>query len=326
MQDRESSDLESDDPDTTATVPEPLPVVQPVPPPPLPQHRIYGKREAAVVHERSVRPRIELPEEDESFVHSQLQSFREQVQEVFANSVGENVKTTSKDDSHWRRVTDDQGVELTFDVSWNDLEKFQAKPNSSRNLIASTIRKSAEVTLRQLDQKSRKGFEVAKSAEIQRWLRCEAVTAALRSQHHHRDIVKMRWVLRYKESDKPKAHLAVIGYHDPRVGSGVRTEAPVASHRGRSLFFMATAHSQFSIGKEDVKNAFLQGTFDDKTHGEVAAEPVPELRKALNLREDEIACAHEGVLRFDLTQAVGGSHLSGTPKSWVGAVVDMNHA
>ena len=41
---------------------------------------------------------------------------------------------------------------------------------------------------------------------------------------------------------------------------------------------MAKAHSQFSIEKRDVKNTFLQGTFDDKTHGELAAEPVPELR------------------------------------------------
>ena len=191
--DRESPDMETDDPDTTATVSE-LPLVsQPVPPSPLPQHRIYGKRQAAVVHE-SVRPRIELPEEDELFVSSQLQSFPEQVQEhasdhgvegigaytVFANSVSENLKTTSKDDSHLHRVSDDQGVELTFDVSWNDLENFQAKPNSSRNLIASTILKSAEVTLRQLDQKGRKEFKVAKSAEILSWLRCEAVTAALR--------------------------------------------------------------------------------------------------------------------------------------------------
>ena len=66
---------------------------------------------------------------------------------------------------------------------------------------------------------------------------------------------------------------------------------------------------------------FLQGTFDDKTHGELAAEPVPDLRKALNLREDEIVV---------LTKACygsidGGSHLSGIRNSWVGAVVDMNH-
>ena len=152
--------METDDPDTMRAVPAPPPVSQSVPSSQLRQHRIYGKREAAVVHERSVRPRIELPEEDEFFVSSQLQSFREQVQEhvsdhgvegigacnVFANSVSENLKTTSKDDSHLHRVSDDQGVELTFDVSWNDLENFQAKPNSSRNLIASTIRKGVEVS------------------------------------------------------------------------------------------------------------------------------------------------------------------------------------
>ena len=75
-QDRESPNTETDDPDTTACVPEPPPVVQSVPPSQLPQQRIHGKREAAVVHERSVRSRIELPEEDELFVSSQLQSFR----------------------------------------------------------------------------------------------------------------------------------------------------------------------------------------------------------------------------------------------------------
>ena len=192
---RKTLDMETDDPDTTATVSEPPLVSQLVPPSQLPQHRIYGKREAAVAHERSVRLRIELPEEDELFVSRQMQSFREQVQEhvsdhgvegvgahtVFANSVSENLKTTSKDDSHLHRVSDDQGVELTSDVSWNDLEKFQATPNSSRNLIASTSRKGAQVSLGQPNQKDRKEFKLAKSAEIHSWLRYEAVTAALRS-------------------------------------------------------------------------------------------------------------------------------------------------
>ena len=212
----------------------------------------------------------------------------------------QNSGATLKDDGHLLRVSEEQGVELTFDVPWCDLEKFQAKPHSSRNLIASTIRKGAEVSLRQLDKEARKDFDIAKSAEIQSWLRYEAVTAALRSQYHHRDIMKMRWVLRYKESVKPKARLVIIGYHDPRVGSDVRTEAPVASRRGRSLFFMATAHNQFSFEKGDVKNAFLQGTFDDNVvNGELATEPFPDLRKALNLHEDEIAVLTKSVLRFD---------------------------
>ena len=120
-QNREYPDMETDDPDTMTADPEPPPVSQSVPSSQLPQHRIYGKREAAVVHERSVRPRIELPEEDELFVSRQLQSFREHVQEhvsdhgvegigaytVFSNSVSENHKTTSKDDRHLHRVSDD---------------------------------------------------------------------------------------------------------------------------------------------------------------------------------------------------------------------------
>ena len=70
----------------------------------------------------------------------------------------------------------------------------------------------------QLNRESRKEFDVAKSAEIQSWLRYEAVTAALRSQCHHRDIMKMWWALRCKESGTPKARLVIIGYHDPLVG------------------------------------------------------------------------------------------------------------
>ena len=52
----------------------------------------------------------------------------------------------------------------------------------------------------------------------------------------------MRWVLRYKESGKPRARLVITGYHGLRVGSDVIAEALVASRRGRRLFSMATAH------------------------------------------------------------------------------------
>ena len=96
-----------------------------------------------------------------------------------------------------------------------------------------------------------------------------------------------------------------VGYHDPRVGSDVRTEAPVASRRGRSLFFMATAHISSPSKRETSRTRFSRERFDDKTHGELAAEPVPELRKALNLREDEIVV---------LTKACYG--LIDAPRRW----------
>ena len=47
----------------------------------------------------------------------------------------------------------------------------------------------------------------------------------------------------------------MIGYHDPRSGSEVRTEAPVISRRGRALFLTKVAQHH----KGDMKNAFLHG-------------------------------------------------------------------
>ena len=73
--------METDDHAIEIPVPEPPLAAPPVPPPQLTRHRIYGKRGSTVEHERSVKPRIELPEEDELFMSGQLQSFREQVQE-----------------------------------------------------------------------------------------------------------------------------------------------------------------------------------------------------------------------------------------------------
>ena len=55
-----------------------------------------------------------------------------------------------------------------------------------------------------------------------------------------------------------------------------------------------------------------QGTFDDKTHGELAAEPVPELRKALNVCEDEIVV---------LTKACCG--LIDAPRRWWKSLVHV---
>ena len=126
---------------------------------------------------------------------------------------------------------------------------------------------------------------------IQSWLRYEAASIEIAVSSPR--VMKMRWVLRYKESGKPKARLVIIGYHDPRVGSEDRTEAPVASRRGRSLFFITTAHKRFSIETEDVKNAFLQGTFDDVPPGELAVEPVPVLRKALKCETTKLLCSRK---------------------------------
>ena len=94
--------------------------------------------------------------------------------------------------------------------------------------------------------------------EIAAWLRYHAVKAEQRANYDPKDIMKMRWILRFKESGKAKARLVLIGYQDPRVGSEVRTEAPVVSRRGRGLFLTKVAEKRFRLRKGDIKTAFLQ--------------------------------------------------------------------
>ena len=63
----------------------------------------------------------------------------------------------------------------------------------------------------------------------------------------------------FKDSGQAKARLVISGYHDPRIGGGVQTEAPVLSNRGRCLHLTSVAQERLELRKEGVKNAFLQG-------------------------------------------------------------------
>ena len=185
--DNQSHDMENDDNATSVPVPESQPnsaahTPQVLPlslsSSQLPRFRIHGKREAAVKLE------TQLPEEDELFVSSQLQSFREQVQEHVSDHGAEGI-----------------GV--------------------------------------------------------------------------------------HAESGKPKAPLVTIGCHDPVFGSEVRTKAPAASRRGRNLFSWPQLTTSSPLRKETSRMRYFMATFDDVPPGELAAEPVPELRNAPNLRDDE---------------------------------------
>ena len=154
-----------------------------------------------------------------------------------------------------------QALELSIDLDWDSLRRSVKDVERVAPLIATTIQRSGEVRMRDLDAKGRKQFSEAKLVEIKSWLRYEAVRAALRNRFNAADVMKMRWILRYKESGTAKARLVIIGYHDPRLGSEVRTEAPVASRRGRGTFFMAAAHYGFFIEKRGCEERVPSGTY-----------------------------------------------------------------
>ena len=211
----------------------------------------------------------------------------------------------------------------TFGVSWNDLEKFQAKMHSSRNLITSTIRKSAEVSLRQQDQESRKELEVAKSAESQSWLRYEAVTAALRSQYRHRDIMKMRWTQGIWQAEGTCGNhwLSRSSRRFRRPNRSTRCipsweKSVLRDHRSQSVLHWKGRRPEcFSPG-----NVWRQRHMVNLPQSQF-----PNYVRLWIYVKMTSLCSWKCATTWLTHQDVDGSHLSGIRNSWVGAVVDMNH-
>ena len=59
---------------------------------------------------------------------------------------------------------------------------------------------------------------------------------------------------------KDSSPLVIIGYHDPHIGGGFRTEALLLGRGERSLHLTQVAQNRYKFAQGDVKNALLQGT------------------------------------------------------------------
>ena len=181
--------------------------------------------------------------------------------------------------------------DLFYQVSLSiDLDKDQLCNFSSQGQVYLTTllrRKRVEVNLKRLSPNDYKAFEHAKDKEIKEWLRTEAVRRALRSGIDPQALMKMRWILTWKnEGQLAKARLVIQGYTDPDL-LNLRTDAPTCSRSGRHIFLLKAAELGFDIEKGDISSAFLQSG-NSQEHRQVFAEPVPELVKALGLKPNEV--------------------------------------
>ena len=112
-------------------------------------------------------------------------------------------------------------------------------------------------------------------------------------------LMKMRWVMTFKDDGSLKARLVVQGFTDQRLGK-IPTSSPTASRRSRPIFLTLAASLGFQTHKGDVKCAFLQGDLDEQRVdddddddnfkiesaqpvSDTFSEPVPELSRTLQL-------------------------------------------
>lgn len=88
-----------------------------------------------------------------------------------------------------------------------------------------------------------------------------------------------------KRSHKAKARLVVLGYLDPKIEE-IPRDSPTLNKTSRMIALQVISSHSWKLRSFDIKAAFLQG--QPQADRVIAIDPVPELRKSLDLKPQEI--------------------------------------
>ena len=88
----------------------------------------------------------------------------------------------------------------------------------------------------------------AKNKELNTYAKCSVVEAASRQGISPSALMKMRWVVTFKDDGSLKARLVVQGFTDQRLGK-IPTSSPTASRRSRQIFLTLASSLGFQTHK-----------------------------------------------------------------------------
>ena len=191
---------------------------------------------------------------------------------MFAKTVDEHEAVFALHEDH-RAVCQ---VELEMP---NTHSQWRAYRRDERAWAAQMLRKS-EVRWSALSAAQKEEFETAKMLEVDQWLQAEA-TKAIQGHVDPQRVVRMRWVLTWKDSGAAKARIVLIGFEDPDLDTLV-SSSPTMCRRTRQLALQFAAQKGWKCLKADIKAAFLQGPASQEARN-LFAVPVPELSRAMGL-------------------------------------------
>ena len=183
-----------------------------------------------------------------------------------------------------------------YEVPWSVEQLNENTLEENIALLATSAkRQRTEVKLSSLTEAEQKEFEKAKQSEIQNWLSTGTVTKIMRDQIASDQILRCRWILTWKPLDpsdctagrthKAKARLVVLGYLDKEAANSPR-DSPTLSKPSRMLALQLISSMSWVLQSFDIRAAFLQGKPSERV---MAIEPVPEMKKAMNLKDGEVA-------------------------------------
>ena len=193
-------------------------------------------------------------------------------------------------------------VTVSFSLDEETTQQICSDPDPETAFNVMVKRRRAEVKVSTLSAEKKRELVEAKDRELNTFVKYSVVEAASRQRISPSSLMKMRWVVTFKDDGSLKARLVVQGFTDQRLGK-IPTSSPTASRRSRQIFLTLAASLGFQTHKGDVKCAFLQGDLDeqhvddnddDDCKNESAqpvsdtfCEPVPELSRKLQLEHHQ---------------------------------------
>eukprot|EP00438_Fugacium_kawagutii_P005439 Skav226195 [mRNA] locus=scaffold2212:160140:165589:- [translate_table: standard] len=192
-----------------------------------------------------------------------------------------------------------------FDVSVPvPLQEHHPDEAESWALLATSAKKQrTEVRLSELSKEEKAQFATAKETEVQNWIKTGTITKVLRDQIPNSEVMRCRWILTWKETDSPgnspgqpkgrkaKARVVILGYMDPSLEE-IPRDSPTLGRTSKMIVYQTVSSHNWVLQSFDVKAAFLQGKPQENRL--IIIDPVPELRKAMNMSSQELGKLNKG--------------------------------
>ncbi|CAE7470265.1 unnamed protein product [Symbiodinium sp. CCMP2592] len=238
------------------------------------------------------------------------ESFREQRARHEQEDRPLHVKQGNASNLFLETAEPDKVFAVTIDAP-ADAQAWKKMVKHPEKFMSKAVSKGVEVSWQRLSAEQRAAMAEAKGLEVAQWVQLK-VCKKVAEHVPESQLLRMRWVLTFKEADpdeagnkkvKAKARIVILGFSDPGLLEDT-TASPTMSKLTRQLMLNLACIKQWAIFSADVRTAFLQARPADRGR-RLLAKPLPELAEMLELSPQECV---------ELTGSAYG--LATAPKEW----------
>ena len=194
-------------------------------------------------------------------------------------------------------------VTISFSLDEETIQQICNNPDPETAFNVMVRRRRAQVQVSTLSTEQKRELVEANDKGLNKFVKCYVVEAASSQGISPSALMKMRWVVTFKDDGSLKARLVVQGFNEKRLGK-IPMSSPNASRRSRQMFLTLAASLGFSSGRLGRATTTMM-TISKLSQHNPFCEPVPELFRKLQLE-------HHHCIR--LLKAVHG--LVNAPRRW----------